>query len=246
MTVCCEIASILNFYAFYFSKCYDPSAFLRFSRLLGVFQRCDGCGIFSYDGFTVATGVIFIGGNGLNLDFEHFFQANERRIHYQIHRLGITDSWYDDFYAEGLVAMWQAYKEFDTAKGNIGTFVNYRIRYRLIDLLRKRLRESEAAEAVVEETGQTLVDGNVHRGSQLPVLRVRGIELTDDAFWQKVRAQLTERQWKWVHYFIICELTVKEITELENVSADAVKGWGREVRRKLRDEAVFKQLISLL
>ncbi|NLJ19250.1 MAG: hypothetical protein GX355_10375 [Globicatella sulfidifaciens] len=36
--------------------------------------------------------------------------------------------------------MWDAYREFDEARGNLGTFVNYKIRFRLIDLLRKKLR----------------------------------------------------------------------------------------------------------
>lgn len=73
-----------------------------------------------------------------DLDFELFFKQHEARIHYQIHRLGISHNWYDDFYAEGILALWDAYKEFDEAKGNLGTFVNYKIRFRLIDLLRKK------------------------------------------------------------------------------------------------------------
>lgn len=34
--------------------------------------------------------------------------------------------------------------------------------------------------------------------------------------------------------------------EIEDVSADAVKSWGREVRRKLRNEDVKRRLMDLL
>lgn len=34
-----------------------------------------------------------------------------------------------------------------------------------------------------------------------------------------------DNQWKWGHSFIIASLSLKEILEIENVSADTVKGW---------------------
>lgn len=175
-------------------------------------------------------------------DFELFFQANERRIHYQIHRLGIKESWYDDFYSEGLIALWEAYKTYDRTKGDIGTFINYKIRFRLIDLLRKKLRRQEVLERAIEEEKLMLENGNRHRASQMPLVDSSGIEVADESFWEEVQRHLTEKQWKWVKYFIIADLTVKEIMEIEGVSADTVKGWGREVRRKLRKEAVWKWL----
>lgn len=179
-------------------------------------------------------------------DFEGFFKGNEGRIHYQIHRLGISGEWYHDFYAEGLVAMWQAFREYEAGQGNMGTFVNYRIRFRLIDLLRKKLKAEERQVAVSEASQLQLSDGNLHKGSGLPVLDVRGIELADPLFWEAVRKHLSDNQWKWVHYFIIYDLSVKEIMELEGVSADAVKSWGREVRRKLRKKAIKEELENLI
>jgi len=57
-----------------------------------------------------------------------------------------------------------------------------------------------------------------------------------EEFWRDVRSRLSEKQWKWVEYVVIADLSVKEVMEIEDVTADAVKGWGREVRRKLGDE----------
>ena len=175
-----------------------------------------------------------------------FFKANERRIHYQIHRLGITGEWYEEFYTEGILALWKAYKEFDETKGQIGTFLNYRIRYRLLDLLRKKLREQELVEEMKHEESVRLDDGNRHRGTGMPIVNVRGIVLEDHAFWENIRSRLSENQWKWVEYFIIADLTVKEIMELEGVTADAVKGWGQEVRKKLRDEELRRKLEEMV
>ncbi|MEI3606586.1 sigma-70 family RNA polymerase sigma factor [Pseudogracilibacillus sp. SE30717A] len=163
-------------------------------------------------------------------DFDAFFKANERRVHYQIHRLGITGEWYEEFYTEGIVALWQAYKEFDEEKGKIGTFLNYRIRFRLIDLVRKKSREQEVLEDLKKEKSIQLSDGNRHKGSGMPLVKVSGIVLEDHAFWEEIRSKLSNNQWKWVKYFIIAELTIKEIMELESVTADAVKGWGQAVR----------------
>ncbi|HLR69978.1 MAG TPA: sigma-70 family RNA polymerase sigma factor [Pseudogracilibacillus sp.] len=175
-------------------------------------------------------------------DFELFFRQHENRIHFQIHRLGVSVRWYDDFYSEGIVALWDAYREFDEARGNLGTFINYKIRFRLIDLLRKKLRRQEVMEEAVEEARVSLETGNRHRSSGMPLIDSSGIYLEDDTFWRKVRKCLTERQWLWVQYFIIADLSVQEIMELEGVSADAVKGWGREVRRKLRHEPLWQWL----
>jgi len=172
--------------------------------------------------------------------FELFFRQHEGRVHHQIRRLGVSGDWYDEFYAEGMVALWEGYREFDAQRGNIGTFLNYKIRFRLLDLLRKKLREEKRVEQVVERKGEELHAGNRHRASGLPLVDVRGVEVGDDHFWREVRSRLSEKQWKWVEYFIIADLSVKEIMELEGVSADAVKSWGREVRRKLRDEPVWE------
>lgn len=178
----------------------------------------------------------------LDRDFELFFKQNENRIHFQIHRLGISSTWYDDFYSEGILALWEAYREFDHARGKLGTFVNYKIRFRLIDLLRKKLRRQEVIEEMIGEARVTLESGNRHRSSGRTLVDPAGIEVKDDTFWRKVRSKLTKRQWLWVKYFIIADLSVKEIMEIEGVSADAVKGWGREVRRKLRNEPLWKWL----
>src|SRR5690625_238255 len=191
------------------------------------------------------------GGMLMELDFETFFTMNKNRIYYQIHRLNIPKELHEKFYTEGIVALWQAYKEYDATKGNVGTFINYRIRYRLIDLLRKKARQQERQEQIIDEQKRQLTDGNHSRQSSLPLIdpTVDYIDIPCEhnrEFWTFVKSQLTKKQWKWVKYFIIADLSIKEIMEIENVTADAVKGWGQAVRKKLRRKEIKETLYKLL
>lgn len=180
------------------------------------------------------------------MGFEAFLDVHGDRIHYMIHRLGIKGDWYDEFYGEGLVALWQAYQEFEGDRAEVGTFLNYRIRFRLIDVMRKKLRDKEKEQLAYDGLVQVLDCGNRHRASGVGLVDPSGLPVADSVFWEQVRELVTERQWLWIYYFIICDLTVKEIMELEGVSADAVKGWGRAARERLRDERVRRLLEELV
>ena len=69
---------------------------------------------------------------------EEIFKENERRIHYHIYQLRIKDP-YNEFYVEGIYAMWNAYKTFQPDKDTLST-------YRLIDLLEKKVKEEKKLE----------------------------------------------------------------------------------------------------
>src|SRR5690625_1111209 len=181
----------------------------------------------------------------MNQDFQNFLKANEGRIHYQIRRLGISGQLYEEFYSEGILALWQAYQSFDKTKGKIGTYINYRIRFRLIDLIRKKTRHKENIEQLIKETKNFIDDGNKYGLSKYPLVNKTELLLSNEPFWEEVKKHLSKRQWKWVKYFIIAELTLQEIAEIENTSIDAVKSWGREARKKLRNQEVINKLVRL-
>lgn len=181
-----------------------------------------------------------------NENFDQFFREHEARIHFQIRRLRIPEYLYEEFYSVGLVALWNGYENFKPGKGNIGTYLNYQIRFRLIDHLRKSVRDDEKVEMYRQHALTELFDGNHFRKDRLPLISSTGLPLSNEPFWEEVRRHLTEKQWKWVKYFIIADLSIKEIAEIEGVAPSAVKSWGQEVRRKLRSEATRKRLIELL
>src|SRR5699024_11221941 len=108
-------------------------------------------------------------------------------------------------------ALWQAYKVYEAGKGNLGTFLNYQIRFRLIDLQRKRIREEEVADRAKKEEKLNIDTGNRCRITNKILFDTAGLEFKDDAFWNEVRKPLTDKQWKWVQYFFIAELKVLDI-----------------------------------
>ncbi|HLS07975.1 sigma-70 family RNA polymerase sigma factor [Lentibacillus sp.] len=104
--------------------------------------------------------------------FDEIFKQNERRIHYYIHRLNIRDP-HQEYYQEGLVAMWDAYEKYQPDKGPMATYFNYIIRNRMIDLMRKQNKEKEKAAHYAKEHRIHVDDGNSYRkkGLNYPIVK---------------------------------------------------------------------------
>src|SRR5699024_8225269 len=163
-----------------------------------------------------------------------------------IRGLGIPVNLHDEFYIVVIVALWKAYQELDASEGHPGTFLKYRIRFRLIDLLRKKKRDEEKEEAFMQNSNTELTNAARHRHSNTPLVEIPDIPVSYAALWHNIHQQLTTNQWKWVYYFIIADLSIKEIMEIENVTADAVKGWGRSAKKKLRNETTRNAILDHL
>ena len=169
--------------------------------------------------------------------FEDIFKQNEKRIHYHIHKLGIRDP-HQEYFVEGIYALWTAYKKFEPNKGPMSTYFNYTIRNRLIDMIRKEEREREKKvrmldEAVIKfDSGNRNVRKNMLIQDEWNEAMDRNIMLEE--VMDKLPSILTENQMKWVIGFCLGGLTVQELAEREGVSEDAVKSWGREARMKMR------------
>jgi|SRR5690625_2973819 len=174
--------------------------------------------------------------------FDIVFHQHKKRIYYYLHQLNIPYKLHDEFYAEGLIALWEAYEQYDPSKGNLTTYLNYRIRFKMIDLIRKKERKKQAHESYLEAQKQILMTGNRDRGANFPLLDYTdSIDIRDEQFWQYIRNQLTDRQWKWVYYYVILGYSLREIAERENVTIEAVKGWAKMTRKKLKQDEVLKK-----
>ncbi len=169
------------------------------------------------------------------ITFEEIFEQNERRIYYHMLKLGIKDP-HREFYVEGIYAMWMAYKKYNPNKGPLGTYFNYTIRNRLIDMLRTKTREDHNQSKITQKEICEVDNGNRCGESKIPVIDPSGVTLPDNAFWGSVKSMLTENQWKWVKLYLIEGIPLQEIAQQEGVSEDAVKSWGRQTRRKLKDK----------
>ncbi|WP_099159594.1 sigma-70 family RNA polymerase sigma factor [Virgibacillus ndiopensis] len=168
--------------------------------------------------------------------FEEILEQNKRRVYYHIRKLKLNDS-HQEFYQEGLVAMWNAYEKYQPNKGPLATYFNYVIRNRMIDLMRKQKREQENQKFFVQQHNAEHEDGNYYRNGErvYPLLKVAEDFQKYEPFWDEVKDNLSENQLKWLKYFIIKDMSVKDIALQEGVTVDAVKGWGREVRKKLKE-----------
>ncbi|SEQ14060.1 sigma-70 family RNA polymerase sigma factor [Piscibacillus halophilus] len=150
--------------------------------------------------------------------FSEVLKQYESMIYHLIHKLNIQDR-EGEFYQQGLIALWESYqKYYDRDSFSKITYIT--IRSRLIDLIRKksRLIERETVSEFFQEEAE-------HDAS---------IENFDPMFWELVRGALTEKQWIYVQKRIVEGKGIKEIATEEHVTIDAVKGWGKEVKRKLR------------
>ncbi|MFB4167351.1 sigma-70 family RNA polymerase sigma factor [Virgibacillus sp. JSM 102003] len=174
----------------------------------------------------------------VSMTFEEIFKQNEKRIHYHMLKLGINDP-HREFYVEGLYAMWAAYKKYDPDKGPLATYFNYTIRNRLIDMIRTKTREECNQKKIIKHELCEVDNGNSCGTLKLPMIDSAGITIEDNTFWQNVKSKLSENQWKWVQLFIIEGMSMQEIAQQEGVSTDAVKSWGREVRKKLKGEGEY-------
>ncbi|MFC3041454.1 sigma-70 family RNA polymerase sigma factor [Virgibacillus xinjiangensis] len=177
--------------------------------------------------------------------FEEIYQQNQRRIHYQISKLNIIDP-HKEYFQEGLCAMWNAYERYEPDKGPMATYFNYMIRNRLIDRLRKDIREQEKLESYIqEEKANYLADELSLPPDESPETPSAFTELLWDkpSLWIQLKSRLTQNQWKWVYYFIIDNMPIKEIAIQENTTQEAVKSWGKQVWKKLRTEE-FRQLLK--
>ena len=172
--------------------------------------------------------------------FEEVFRQNERRLHYHIHRLNINDP-HQEFYQEGMVAMWNAYEKYDPDLGPMATYFNYMIKNRLIDSIRKERRQQERDQQYSSDLESRQSNGNYKRTGLVysPIATPPAPSILDEEFWSEVKGILTENQWKWVKLYIIDNLTQREIADREGVSVEAVKSWAKEARKKLRSHHIL-------
>lgn len=180
-------------------------------------------------------------------NFEHIYEKHKNRIYYYLQTLNIPYQLRDKFYAEGLYAMWVGFKNYDKSKGKLSTYLNYRIRFTMIDLIRRKERDNRATEKIKANQMINLHTGNRNRNRDQLLIHQTTPHIQDEKLWLDLKEKLTERQWKWIYYYIILDWPLKKIAEKERVTIEAVKGWAKMTRKKLRkDETFKKRLLNMI
>lgn len=167
------------------------------------------------------------------MDFEEIVAQNRNRIHYHIHRLNIYDP-HQEFYQEGLFAMWKAYQKYEPDRGPLATYFNYTIRHRLIDLLRQKNREKHKDALLFGSSLEKMSLTCSH--SKIESVLIESFESKLDIMKLDpyLRILLTDKQWTWLKYYIFENMPIREIAAQEGVTVEAVKSWGKEAKKKLR------------
>ncbi|WP_269410331.1 RNA polymerase sigma factor [Lentibacillus daqui] len=165
--------------------------------------------------------------------FEEVFKIHERQIYYLIRKLNIDDS-HQEFYQEGLYAMWEAVQTFQPGKSQLSTHLHNTIRNRLVDLMRIKKRRQRHDSIYCKAEMQKLGSGNHYRDTDIPIQEELAVTIHETDLWEELKPLLTTNQRKWVKYYIFMDMSNREIAEQEHVSIDAVKSWAKMAKQKLK------------
>lgn len=154
--------------------------------------------------------------------FNEVLNKYENMIHYLIHKLRIRDP-EKEFYQEGTIALWKAVESYDAKRGKFSNHAYFRIEKVLLDLIRKRNRQTEKEQAYIN-----MVTPEIHP------LTTTQEESIDSYLLNQISQTLTANQMKWFTLFVLQDLSLKAIAEREQVTVDAVKSWSRQAKPKIQ------------
>jgi RNA polymerase sigma factor (sigma-70 family) len=155
------------------------------------------------------------------IEFNDVLKEHEKIIYRLINKYQIRDG-EKEFYQEGVIALWKAHESYEPAKGKFSTYAYFLIEKSLLSLIRKTVNQREVDEAILVGTTETFT-----------TLSAEDLVL-DPYLMEQIEQSLTANQMKWLTYYGVHGLKVKEIAEKEDVSVDAVKNWGRVARGKIK------------
>ncbi|MEQ6376320.1 sigma-70 family RNA polymerase sigma factor [Bacillaceae bacterium S4-13-56] len=160
-------------------------------------------------------------------EFQDVVIQYEPMVYHIMNRLGIRD-YEQEFYQEGLLALWEAYRTYEESKGKFNTYAYSLIRNRLIDLIRSKSRKQEKLNQLVEELTYNCPSYTMN-------------EEVDPEFWRHLRSILTDNQWNWLIGSVLEGKTSKMIALEHGTTVSAVKKWAELAKQKLRRDPRVRQ-----
>jgi RNA polymerase sigma factor (sigma-70 family) len=153
--------------------------------------------------------------------FEQLAEQYKPMIHKIINSLHIYRN-QDEFYQNGLIALWEASNRYDQSKGNFTNYAYTFIKGTLLKQLEKEFKDQQRNICPSEEFWE--YTGEFHSDHPLEAEML-----------QTYCEALTPNQQNWVFYTVIDDLSIKEIAEREKVSVSAVKLWRSGAKKKVRE-----------
>ncbi|WP_208586205.1 sigma-70 family RNA polymerase sigma factor [Gracilibacillus suaedae] len=161
--------------------------------------------------------------------FEDILKDSEKMIYHIMHKYQIRDV-EGEFYQEGLIALWNAFQNYDPSKSKFSTFAYYGITRSFINKIRKDNRERDQFQRWFNQV--TIED----------LVVVDELEV-DTPLLLDIQKELTDKQWCWFDKFVLKDQSVRSIAEEEGVTENAVKNWGKLARKKIQKIMVEKEYI---
>lgn len=159
------------------------------------------------------------------VNFEQFAEQYTPMIYKIINSLHIYKN-KDEFYQTGLIALWEAYANFDEAKGSFTNYAYSLIKGRILTELTKARKQEERSVYPDEVYWDTVKDEQTETPFEVEFLR-------------SLCGDLTEKETRWVLYTCLNGFSVREIAEREHVSVSAVKQWRSNAKRKLKKNGIL-------
>ncbi|RAK23135.1 DNA-directed RNA polymerase [Anoxybacillus vitaminiphilus] len=152
--------------------------------------------------------------------FEELVTAYHPMIISIMKRLHITKE-FDEYYQIGLIALWEAYEQFQKEKGNLSSFIYKKIYWKIVSHLRKQLNTKVNECTFTDEMTEILAASPIQR------------EFSEKQL-ETMFKDLSPYQRKWLIAYIFQGKNLKQIAFEEGVSIGAVKQWRVKALRKLR------------
>jgi len=152
-----------------------------------------------------------------SMDFEQLAAEYSNMIHSIIHSLYIYKN-QDDFYQIGLIALWDASKNFDEQKGKFSTYAYSFIKGRILTALKSEKRHDDHSFYPDEEYWNLLNCDTM---------------LLEKETLLSYFHHLTEREEKWVLQHFYHGLSNREIAEIEKMNLTTVRSCERRAMQKI-------------
>ncbi|ASK62293.1 hypothetical protein CFK37_09035 [Virgibacillus phasianinus] len=154
----------------------------------------------------------------MSSEFNDVLKENEAIIYFLMKKLKIRDP-EKEFYQEGLIALWKAVQTHNAKRGKLSTYAYFLIEKSLLSLIRMP-KEPEKLELMDWYTDKSLT---------------YVLETEFDPYQLKrIEQVLTHKEMKWFTLFVLQDLSLKTIAEIEGVSIEAVKTWAKQAKPKLQ------------
>ena len=128
---------------------------------------------------------------------------------------------HDIYYQVGLIGLWEAQTRFNTEKGSFSTFAFSTIRGKVLASLSKENQFHDRNLTTQYDSQLDVIDESAE------------VEIEEDILTTYCEG-LSENQLKWVKGKFIEDKKNKDIALEHGVTEQAVKSWGREAMKKLR------------